>query len=138
MGTAPSHVTRNQFARGMGMLGFKLTEQQLDALCRHYCGTEFKDEFNYVNFTANVDPDNVRLKGASVAVREKILEHNRKKVQHPAPPTFANPYYDKSGRVRPLASRPQSAPGQRSRANTAQRRWQNMAPAGAPAYLSAK
>lgn len=54
--TRRGHVTRTQFARVMGMLGFELTERDVSDLCMTYCDMGNLKEFNYTDFCVNCDP----------------------------------------------------------------------------------
>jgi len=98
----PGHVTVNQFARAIDLLGFRLSRQEMTALCNVYCDTELKNEFNYVAFCAEVDPvfgRDGRCKGVSEAYK-KFLQENMKGNSDPQLP--GNPYFDQFGQVRPL------------------------------------
>jgi len=50
------HVTKNQFARAMGSLGFELTEDEVNLLAMKYCDLGNKFEMNYWDFCDVCDP----------------------------------------------------------------------------------
>mmetsp|Transcript_45415 Transcript_45415/g.131481 ORF Transcript_45415/g.131481 Transcript_45415/m.131481 type:complete len:501 (+) Transcript_45415:77-1579(+) len=50
------HVSKNQFARVLHMLGFELDERQIGLLCAKYCDLGNHNDVNYVDFMRNVDP----------------------------------------------------------------------------------
>jgi len=54
--TKRGHVSRSQFARVMGMLGFELAVADIDALSLVYCDMGNVTEFNYVDFCTSCDP----------------------------------------------------------------------------------
>jgi Ca2+-binding EF-hand superfamily protein len=54
--THRGHVTRTQFARIMGMLGFELNEEDVHNLCGVYCDMGNLTEFNYLDFCMSCDP----------------------------------------------------------------------------------
>jgi Ca2+-binding EF-hand superfamily protein len=49
-------VTRNQFMRVMGMLGFELDPTQIALLAGYYCDRGNHNDFNYVDFIKACDP----------------------------------------------------------------------------------
>merc|ERR1719162_2524638 len=98
----PGHVTVNQFARAVDLLGFRLNRQEMTALCGLYCDTEMKNEFNYVNFCAEVDPifgRDGRCKGASEAYLKFMAEAKGSNMPYVRVP--GNPYFDSYGQVKP-------------------------------------
>jgi Ca2+-binding EF-hand superfamily protein len=50
------HVTKNQFARALGSLGFELTEDEVNLLAMKYCDMGNKFEMNYWDFCSTCDP----------------------------------------------------------------------------------
>mmetsp|Transcript_103095 Transcript_103095/g.188130 ORF Transcript_103095/g.188130 Transcript_103095/m.188130 type:complete len:522 (-) Transcript_103095:112-1677(-) len=54
--TNNGHITRNQFARVMCMLGWDLRPAEINLLCAMYCDLGNHDEFNYVDFIKSIDP----------------------------------------------------------------------------------
>lgn len=53
---AQCHVTRSQFTRVMGMLGFELEPTEIALLCSVYCDLGNHNDFNYYDFIKSVDP----------------------------------------------------------------------------------
>jgi Ca2+-binding EF-hand superfamily protein len=51
------HVSKNQFARALGSLGFELTEDEVNILALKYCDMGNKSEMNYWDFCSTCDPD---------------------------------------------------------------------------------
>jgi len=51
----PGHLARAQFARIMAMHGFRLTEDQLNMICRAYCDTHDQQELNFHLFCASME-----------------------------------------------------------------------------------
>lgn len=49
-------VTRNQFQRVMGTLGFELSQQEFSLLAGYYCDRGNHNDFNYVDFIKANDP----------------------------------------------------------------------------------
>lgn len=100
----PGHVTVNQFARAIDLLGFRLTRHEITSLCNLYCDTDMKNEFNYVAFCAEVDPifgRDGRVKGKSEAYEKFLAEMKGPEVQaHNKLP--GNPYFDVYGQVKPI------------------------------------
>jgi len=105
---SPGHVTVSQFARAIDMLGFRLKREEMEAVCRVYCDTEIKNEFNYVEFCAAVDPisgRDCRAKGMSEEARKYYESIQGKREPKPLmDKANQNPYYDKFGRVKPLVT----------------------------------
>lgn len=98
----PGHVTVNQFARAVDLLGFKLNRQEMFALCSMYCDTDLKNEFNYVNFCATVDPifgRDGRCKGKSLAY-EKFQKDVHGMHDKPVIKANGNPYFDAYGAIK--------------------------------------
>jgi Ca2+-binding EF-hand superfamily protein len=55
------HVTKGQFSRIMNMLNIHLDETHVDLLCKAYCDTDSRKEFNYIDFCDAVGrPDFIR------------------------------------------------------------------------------
>jgi len=50
------HVTKNQFSRALGSLGFELTEDEVNILALKYCDMGNKFEMNYWDFCNACDP----------------------------------------------------------------------------------
>jgi hypothetical protein len=50
------HVTKNQFSRALGSLGFELTEDEVNILALKYCDYGNKFEMNYWDFCSACDP----------------------------------------------------------------------------------
>jgi len=50
------HVSKNQFARALGSLGFELTEDEVNLLAMKYCDMGNKFEMNYWDFCNTCDP----------------------------------------------------------------------------------
>jgi Ca2+-binding EF-hand superfamily protein len=50
------HVTKNQFSRALGSLGFELTEDEVNILAMKYCDMGNKFEMNYWDFCNTCDP----------------------------------------------------------------------------------
>jgi Ca2+-binding EF-hand superfamily protein len=51
-------VSRGQFGRVMGMLGFELNQNQIALLAGYYCDRGNHNDFNYVDFIKACDPPN--------------------------------------------------------------------------------
>jgi hypothetical protein len=50
------HVSKNQFGRALGSLGFELTEDEVNILALKYCDMGNKFEMNYWDFCDACDP----------------------------------------------------------------------------------
>merc|ERR1712096_409877 len=50
------HISKNQFARALGSLGFELTEDETNILATKYCDLGNKHDMNYVWFCKYCDP----------------------------------------------------------------------------------
>jgi len=68
--TRRGHVTRSQFARVMGMLGFELSEGDINDLCGVYCDIGNLTEFNYLDFCRSCDPKQDYEQGESGPVTQ--------------------------------------------------------------------
>jgi len=104
----PGHVTVNQFARAIDSLGFRVNRQELTALCGVYCDTDLKNEFNYVQFCAEVDPVNglhSSVKGhKATALKQLMTEMNPGGTKEPEKWVKpGNPYFDTYGQVKPFS-----------------------------------
>jgi len=55
--TRSGHVTKNQFARALGTLGFELTEDEVTLLSMKYCDLGNKFDVNYYRFVDCCDPN---------------------------------------------------------------------------------
>jgi len=51
-------VTRSQFGRVMGQLGFELSQEQVSLLAGFYCDRGNHNDFNYIDFIKACDPPN--------------------------------------------------------------------------------
>jgi len=49
-------VSRNQFTRCMGMLGWELSQEELSLLCAAYCDRGNHNDFNYTDLIQCIDP----------------------------------------------------------------------------------
>jgi len=65
------HVTKNQFARAMGSLGFQLTEDEVNLLAMKYCDLGNKFEMNYWDFCDTCDPKPVWM---DQAVKDRTVD----------------------------------------------------------------
>jgi len=99
----PGHVTVNQFARAIDMLGCKLSRQEMTALCNVYCDTDLKNEFNYISFCAKVDPTLASQYNSSGETCTKFLRDTQGPEDTTSPRLPTNPYFDQFGNVKPLA-----------------------------------
>jgi len=84
------HVTRNQFARCMHMLGFELDETATALLASVYCDLGNHNEFNYLDFCKSCDPPDEEQETAS------------QQINAPHQPFVAAKYFDARGKVHPL------------------------------------
>jgi Ca2+-binding EF-hand superfamily protein len=50
------YVTRNQFARVMAMLGWNLSQHEINLLCEAYCTLGNHTDVNYIDLIASLDP----------------------------------------------------------------------------------
>merc|ERR1711964_744764 len=67
------HVTKNQFARALGSLGFELTEDEVNLLAMKYCDLGNKFDINYMWFCVYCDPPTEGM-GPSTADRRCNLK----------------------------------------------------------------
>lgn len=105
----PYHVTRDQFARAMDMLGLKMNEDQRSLICDVY-GDMTGNEMNYVDFCTAVDSSCAR------AMTRTTLK-NKALAEQAMPGKKANTiYFGDSGQIKPLRARSYSAPSLRARA----------------------
>uniref|UniRef100_A0A7S1RWH5 EF-hand domain-containing protein n=1 Tax=Alexandrium catenella TaxID=2925 RepID=A0A7S1RWH5_ALECA len=88
--TNRGHVSRNQFARILHMLGFELDERQIGLLCTKYCDLGNHNDVNYAAFMQSVDPPD---EDAELAV-----EQHQQPYQEPQ----CSKYFDPRGGVRSL------------------------------------
>uniref|UniRef100_A0A7S2MSP4 EF-hand domain-containing protein n=1 Tax=Alexandrium andersonii TaxID=327968 RepID=A0A7S2MSP4_9DINO len=88
--TNRGHVSRNQFARILHMLGFELDERQIGLLCAKYCDLGNHNDVNYVDFMKSIDPPDED--------QELAMEQN----QAPHQEVQCSKYFDARGTVRPL------------------------------------
>lgn len=98
----PGYVTVNQFARALDMLGFRFNDRQREALFKAYADKDGQ-QFNYLDFCAVVDP-------SRACKRPSTAKETAARTQTRAQQAVPSSYYDRSGRIRPLTSRPCSAP----------------------------
>lgn len=88
--TSRGFITRSQFGRVMGMLGFELSEIEVGLLCSTYCNFGNHLDFNYVDFCKSVDPPDP---DAELAMEQLTSPHAG------SPPSK---YFDDLGKVQPL------------------------------------
>lgn len=103
----PGHVTVGQFYRAMDNLNIRLTQAELSTLCSVYCDTYIESEFNFMEFCAAVDPNNVPGR-SSRALREKVAAATAT-AHHVPRKSFPNPYFDPNGQVRNICAAPPAA-----------------------------
>eukprot|EP00929_Paragymnodinium_shiwhaense_P029815 TRINITY_DN17013_c0_g3_i1.p1 TRINITY_DN17013_c0_g3~~TRINITY_DN17013_c0_g3_i1.p1 ORF type:complete len:529 (+),score=137.72 TRINITY_DN17013_c0_g3_i1:103-1587(+) len=84
-------VTRNQFMRVMGNLGFELSELEVGMLAGIYCNNGNHLDFNYVDFLHAVDPPDQAIETAMQQVNAPYKEFEPAK------------YFDTFGYVQPFA-----------------------------------
>eukprot|EP00747_Dinoflagellata_sp_TGD_P162152 gnl/TRDRNA2_/TRDRNA2_179447_c0_seq1.p1 gnl/TRDRNA2_/TRDRNA2_179447_c0~~gnl/TRDRNA2_/TRDRNA2_179447_c0_seq1.p1 ORF type:complete len:490 (-),score=99.94 gnl/TRDRNA2_/TRDRNA2_179447_c0_seq1:13-1482(-) len=83
------HVTKNQFLRTMGNLGFELTQEQVQALAELYCDLGNHHDFNYKDFALSVDPPDEDIKTAEIQMNSAFAEKKHK-------------YFNMKGQVYPI------------------------------------
>eukprot|EP00418_Pyrodinium_bahamense_P089743 CAMPEP_0179037214 /NCGR_PEP_ID=MMETSP0796-20121207/14014_1 /TAXON_ID=73915 /ORGANISM="Pyrodinium bahamense, Strain pbaha01" /LENGTH=501 /DNA_ID=CAMNT_0020733517 /DNA_START=75 /DNA_END=1580 /DNA_ORIENTATION=- len=88
--TNTGHISRNQFARVMHMLGFELDEVQIGLLCGVYCDLGNHNDFNYTDFLKSVDPPD---EDAELAMEQATAPHQEFQ---------CSKYFDPRGTVRAL------------------------------------
>jgi len=112
------HVTVNQFARAMDGFGFRLTREEITALCNIYCDTPLKSEFNYVAFCRDCDPlfGTSRCGYVPVKKDDSATADTGQGSPEAASRNLGNPYFDQFGQVKPLAN---TAAGKSAKAFTA-------------------
>lgn len=59
------HISKNQFARALGSLGFELTEEEVNLIAMKYCDLGNKFDINYAWFCKNCDPPTAGMGPAS-------------------------------------------------------------------------
>lgn len=84
------YITRNQFSRAMGNLGFKLNEMEIGLLGGVYCNNGNHLDFNYKDFCLAVDPLDEDTQAAEMQQSSPHLDMSSSK------------YFDSFGRVSPL------------------------------------
>jgi len=103
---APNHVTIAQYWRAMDMLAVRsVSKLELGLLCMAYCDTDLGNEFNYVDFCAMIDPLN-SLASANKAVQQHVKQHLFEFHGAKQPRQVGNPYYDRTGNVKPCPRPP--------------------------------
>lgn len=91
--THTGHVTRGQFNRVMGMLGFECSPEEIALLAGVYCDLGNHNDFNYVDFIKSCDPP--------VEYEEIAMQQINAPYQDMAPSKYFDP--ETGGRkVRPL------------------------------------
>mmetsp|Transcript_98951 Transcript_98951/g.308346 ORF Transcript_98951/g.308346 Transcript_98951/m.308346 type:complete len:513 (-) Transcript_98951:42-1580(-) len=88
--TNRGHVTRNQFARILHMLGFELDERQIGLLCIKYCDLGNHNDFNYIDFLKSVDPPD---EDTELATEQQAQPHQE---------ISSSKYFDARGTVRSM------------------------------------
>jgi len=83
-------VTRSQFGRVMGQLGFELNQEQIGLLSGFYCDRGNHNDFNYVDFIKACDPP--------VEAEEVAMSQLNSPYQDEAP----SKYFIEGRRVRPM------------------------------------
>mmetsp|Transcript_31350 Transcript_31350/g.60566 ORF Transcript_31350/g.60566 Transcript_31350/m.60566 type:complete len:502 (-) Transcript_31350:424-1929(-) len=84
------HVTRGQFSRIMGMLGFELDEASMGLLASAYCDLGNHHEVNYVDFLQSVDPPDETIMAAMESMQAPHQGHK------------CSNYFDARGTARPM------------------------------------
>lgn len=88
--TNNGHVTRNQFARVMHMLGFELDEVAIGLLCGVYCDLGNHNDFNYIDFLKSIDPPD---EDTELAMEQATAPHQDQQLSK---------YFDARGTVRSM------------------------------------
>lgn len=110
------HVTSSQVPRILAMLGFVLSDTQVDLLLQAYCDTQDGQGFNYMEFCVDIDPffvenalgrSRTRPCSATSGGTTGIDSESSTRSSSPVGPTTV--YFDYRGKVVPR-SRPNSAP----------------------------
>eukprot|EP00929_Paragymnodinium_shiwhaense_P029812 TRINITY_DN17013_c0_g1_i1.p1 TRINITY_DN17013_c0_g1~~TRINITY_DN17013_c0_g1_i1.p1 ORF type:complete len:489 (+),score=133.56 TRINITY_DN17013_c0_g1_i1:80-1546(+) len=82
-------ITRNQFSRAMGNLGFTLSEVEIGLIASIYCNYGNHLDFNYLDFVAAVDPNDEDI--------EVAMQQAFSPMQNDGP----SRYFDTLGRISP-------------------------------------